>query len=122
MQVAGAGWTWGEGTSAVLDVRDAEVVVGDAIELSWPLTLPAYGAITVEWGLTTHDATLPFAGNRADPVAVPTLRGASDSLTRLVRQSVADLNALRLTERDDPIGPFSLRVRPGFLRCSDATR
>lgn len=114
-QREGAAWRWGTGTSATVHATGAEVVVDEAIHLHWTGTVPRYGSLTLQWGVTAVDEKLPFAGSVAAPVAVPPLRGASTSLSRLVTRSVADLNALRLCEHDDPSRTFYAAGAPWFL-------
>lgn len=113
---AGAdGWSWDAGSRIRVVAPRARVTVGEAIELRWSLTLPPYGSATAEWRLTMADARLPFVGSTAEPVPAPALRAASPSLTRLVRRSVADLNALRLQEPGDPGRTFFAAGAPWFL-------
>ena len=111
----GATWSWGAGTSATVRAPGAEVKLGDAIEFSWTGTVPRYGSLALQWGVAAMDEKLPFVGSVAAPISAPALRGASASLSRLVSRSVADLNALRLCERDDPGRTFYAAGAPWFL-------
>ena len=109
------GWSWDAGSCVRVVAPGAEVTVGEAVELRWSLVVPPYGSVAAQWELTMADARLPFDGSTAEPVPAPALRSASPSLTRLVRRSVADLNALRLREPDDPTRTFFAAGAPWFL-------
>ena len=109
------GWGWDAGSRIRVEAPGAEVVAGESLELRWKLVVPPYGSVSVEWGLAMTDARLPFVGVTAEPIPAPGLRAASESLTRLVRRSVADLNALRLREPDDPARTFFAAGAPWFL-------
>ena len=114
--VAGAdGWGWDAGSRIQVRAPGARVTVGEAVELRWDLVLPAYGSATAEWQLAMSDARLPFTGSTAEPVPAPAMPAASSSLTRLVRRSVADLNALRLQEPGDASRTFFAAGAPWFL-------
>ena len=93
----------------------AEIVRNERIELCWRCTVPAYGAVTLEWGVTVADVPLPFEACTAEPLRSPGLRQAPASLVRLVQRSVADLNALRMQERGDPDRRFFAAGAPWYL-------
>ncbi|MCW3159268.1 glycogen debranching N-terminal domain-containing protein [Micropruina sonneratiae] len=114
------GWGWDECSRVRIDapgaqVRTTQAGEGALIELRWRLTLPRYGSVSCGWELLAADAGSPFEGCTAEPVAAPALRGASASLERLVRRSVADLNALRMQEPGDADRRFYAAGAPWFF-------
>ena len=109
------GWSWDASSHVQVLAPGADLTSGSVVELRWRFTLPAFGAHTLEWQLLAEDARLPFEAATAEPIPMPALRGASASLTRLVRRSVADLNALRLQEPSDPARTFLAAGAPWFL-------
>ncbi len=109
------GWGWDHGSRVTVSAPEAEVSTGDSVHLCWQCTVPAYGAVTVSWQLAARDDRLPFVAAQSEPLQVPTLVDASASLQRLVQRSIADLNALRLAERDHPSHTFFAAGAPWFL-------
>ncbi len=108
-------WTWADGASASLDLPGADVTDGDTVVARWSLHVAPGASESVRWAIDLTDPTVPFVPYTGTPLAVPALEGADPELTRLVRRSVADLNALRLAERHDPGVGFVAAGAPWFL-------
>lgn len=112
----GTAWQCGPAVTASLTLPQAEIDdAGDTLVARWRLSVPADGARTVTWRLDARDDALPFVAFRGRPLAVPDLADASPALARLVRRSVADLNALRLAERATPDVGFVAAGAPWYL-------
>lgn len=122
--------SWGSGEVSVgLTAPDANVTVSTdrlSLTLDWPLTVPARGAVTVNWSLRIDDkgsvvqsATDPGLVINQDAAATPrelSLNPATDYRLRpWLERSVSDLNSLRMAPSDAPEDAFFAAGAPWYL-------
>ncbi|MEQ1737290.1 MAG: glycogen debranching N-terminal domain-containing protein, partial [Rhodoglobus sp.] len=111
-----AEWTNGP-VSARLAAPDAQVVVvQDAIELRWSVTVPARGSITVRWSVTAADEQAVVHGVVGEPEWSGVRVEAHDRrLERWLATSLDDLSAVRLTTVHAPGEEFLAAGAPWFF-------
>lgn len=102
---------WAEGIE--LTAPDARIVGG---LLSWPVTVPARGSVTVGWRLGVVD---PGAVVAAAPGAAEwggtTVRAEDSRLASWLRVALDDLDALRMVTTARPYQPFLAAGAPWFF-------
>jgi hypothetical protein len=130
--VDGASATWGgEGIEALLFapgasilraseiVRDSDTgtsTAGDALELAWPVTVPARGSAEIAWTALAVDASAVVrAPASAAPWSRPDLSRSDDRMRRWVDRALDDLDALRLETVSRPGEQFLAAGAPWFF-------
>ncbi|BDZ48086.1 amylo-alpha-1,6-glucosidase [Frondihabitans sucicola] len=114
---AGSASWQGEAAHVTLDGRGAEIEVDAAgLTLTWPVTIPAGGAVTVGFDLQATVDTAVVAGVRA-PARWSALDPApsDDRLARWLERALDDLEALRLTTSSAPTDVFLAAGAPWFF-------
>jgi len=108
----GAGWT-GHGTEVRVSAVDGAI---DGGLITWKLTLPPGGTASLRWSVTVSDPHAVVAAP-AGPVewSRPEVTAGDRRITRLLSQSLDDLESLRLVEPDAPGDVFLGAGVPWFL-------
>lgn len=108
-------WHWrNNDTSAVLDAGTASVsFAGGMIGLAWQVTVEAGSAVDLEWSLALHDAGAPMVAPVTEPLFTPVVDDRRVNL--LLRQSMSDLNGLRMAAADEPGATFLAAGAPWFF-------
>ena len=105
-------WAGNDVTVRVL-AAGASVAAGS---LTWSVTVPARGSVSVEWQFEAEDALAVVRG-AAEPApwSAPAVTSGDDRLTRWVSQATADLDALRLVTVAQPDLQFLAAGAPWFF-------
>lgn len=107
------GLVWESGDVRVSVRSDAQV---DGRTLRWGVTVPPGERVTVRWGASVQDpGAVVAAPSRPREWSRPQVEAADGRLVRLARQSLDDLESLRLTETGSPDGTFLGAGVPWFL-------
>ncbi|GAB3431094.1 amylo-alpha-1,6-glucosidase [Flindersiella endophytica] len=109
------GWS-DDGVDVVLEAAGA-VVDETRGSLSWPVDLAPKGTQTLHWRLRARVGGAPVSGlpdNRRDAWEHVHVEAADQRLPSLVRQSLADLDALRMTPTGAPDDEFIAGGAPWF--------
>ena len=116
VHATGTRWTNGVVT-ATLAAPDASIGTMDAaLTLSWTVTVPARGSVSVEWGIAAIDSAAVVQGADGPvPWSVPTVTSGDDRLGRWVQRALGDLDALRLTTTAAPGEQFLAAGAPWFF-------
>ncbi|MES2093184.1 MAG: glycogen debranching N-terminal domain-containing protein [Actinomycetota bacterium] len=116
--IDGVAAVWGNGaSSASLAAPGATLRVDDVgLELSWPVTIPAKGSVTVGWSIVAIDESAVVVG-KTTPLrwSVPTVTAGDDRIIRWLDTALADLDALRLSTVADPASEFLAAGAPWFF-------
>jgi hypothetical protein len=127
--VSGEQVAWGSGSlSASLTAPGARVDVSDplVLRLSWPVTVPARGSISVGWTLQIGDRDGAVVAARTPGLDVSRIvtelsaavrrAGVDESrLSLWLQRSLHDLNGLRMTTADDVEHAFFAAGSPWYL-------
>ncbi len=116
--VEGTSATWGnDSVSASLAAPGATLLIrGDVLDLSWPVTVPANGTVTVGWSLVASDENAVVIGSTTPARwSIPTVTSGDDRLARWLGTALADLDALRLSTVADPAFEFLAAGAPWFF-------
>ncbi len=107
-------WSWREAqTRAVLNAPGAVVDVdGDRLVATWQVDLAPRGTASFGWTIEAHDDGFPFV---AAPGLVQAPATEAVRLGSLVGRALADLDALRMADRDHPEQVFFAAGAPWFL-------
>lgn len=108
-------WHWrNNDTSAALDPGTASVsFVGGTIGLAWQVAVEPGSAVDLEWSLALHDAAAPMVAPMTEPLPTPIVDDRRVNL--LLRQSMSDLNGLRMASADEPRATFLAAGAPWFF-------
>ena len=110
--------SWASGSvSVALSAPGAVLVLdGGSLVMSWDVTVPPKGSVTVGWSLEAADTASVVGGDSAPvPWSVPEVRSGDDRLMRWVAQALCDLDALRLTTVASPGEGFLAAGAPWFF-------
>ncbi|MGP3921377.1 amylo-alpha-1,6-glucosidase [Nonomuraea sp. 10N515B] len=105
-----------ETTQVTVSGHGSRARVGEHASLTWEVTLPPRGRVTLRWSLVVHDpaaVVVPATG----PLewSVPRVTAADRRIVRLLDQALADLRSLRLAEPGAPGDTFLGAGVPWFL-------
>ncbi|MCU1524158.1 MAG: uncharacterized protein JWO18_1052 [Microbacteriaceae bacterium] len=118
MTIDGATASWSSAVvSVVLDAPDAALrLIHEELELSWSVTVPAKGSVTIGWSITASDTSAVVRG-ASGPAgwSVPTVIAGDDRLVRWLATALDDLDALRLVTVADPASEFLAAGAPWFF-------
>lgn len=110
------GWG-GNGVTATVTAAAADIAAsatGGA--LTWDVDLPSRGTVELTWRLKVGDPAAVVTAPASDVEwSVPEVTADDPRLAALVRQSLADLAALRLVTADQPDQPFLAAGAPWFF-------
>lgn len=91
-------------------------VVGDTIELRWPVVVPAHGDATVSWTISANDSQAVVQGAHAPASwSIPSVVADDERLTRWLDTAMSDLDALRMTTVARPDLVFLAAGAPWFF-------
>lgn len=117
--------SFGEDVASTLSAPGAEVIAeGELLRLRWRAPLPAGGELRVRWRLAMRDdgGVLGAPGGEALPVPAltqaalgPVAERYRPRLEAWLRQSLHDLNGLRLATADRPAETFFAAGAPWYL-------
>lgn len=119
LTVDGNSVAWAAGSvSARLEAAGARLIVSaeNLLELSWEVTIPAKGELTIGWTVAAQDGAAVVAAARGPvPWSTPTAPSGDDRLDRWLAQALGDLDALRMTTVVDPANEFLAAGAPWFF-------
>ncbi|MBC7591059.1 MAG: amylo-alpha-1,6-glucosidase [Salinibacterium sp.] len=108
----GALWN-GDSVSVDLMARGASIT---ADSISWIVTVPARGSVSVAWSYNATDELAVVRGSAEPaPWVVPALQAGDDRLGRWASRALDDLDTLRLTTADRPDQQFLAAGAPWFF-------
>lgn len=116
-KMVGDAATWeADDTVATLTAPEAEMAVADDVTLTWNVTVPAHGSVSVSWRFDFEDRRPAVTGVEGPvPWSLPTVTAPDSRLARWVEASLSDLDALRLTTPSDPEAVFVGAGAPWYL-------
>lgn len=118
IRVDGASASWGAGSvSASLSAPDATLRLRvDTLEMSWDVSVPPKGSVTVGWSVDCADTASVVSGVAVDvPWSKPVVHSSDERLTHWVARSLDDLDALRLSTLQEPDRQFLAAGAPWFF-------
>ncbi|MHA7264760.1 glycogen debranching N-terminal domain-containing protein [Arthrobacter sp. TMN-37] len=115
LHVDSLSWHWRNSeTLAILDPGTASVSFADGeICLEWHVAVAAGEPADIEWSLRLHDAGASMVAPSTAPLVAPVV--TDRRVNRLLRQSVSDLNGLRMAAADRPDATFLAAGAPWFF-------
>ena len=103
-------------TALTLTAPDAEVALGDDVQIDWTLEIPPFGSRDASWTAAMDDPSLVVRGVAAPAPWVPPATGDADPrLGRWLAQALSDLEALRLALPEQPGDVFYAAGAPWFF-------
>lgn len=115
VSVVGPQWNWrGSDTTVALDVGGARTEYdGNRINLTWVTEVEPGGSVVLPWRVSLTDSVAPMVAPSTPPLEAPQL--SEPRQDSLLRQSVSDLNGLRMATADRPEDTFLAAGAPWFF-------